>query len=100
MRDLGSLTLAGGRPVPITVRRQLGNLLHGLVTPGDAANGALLTRSDDEQNFSIARPVFPPAGRYVLWQYDLDLGGAQVEAVTITAGRNAELILAGVSLVE
>ena len=64
------------------------------------AFGTLLTRTDDQANYSIVRPGFSPAGRFVLWQYDLALDGTPIEALTFTAGKAEELMIVGVSIVE
>jgi hypothetical protein len=84
---------------PIVLGRETGNLVQGLVNPGGNATGIFLDRTTPDQVFPVARPVFAPAGRPVLWQYDRHIDPATA-TVVITAVPGADLVVAGMSVVE
>lgn len=100
MREVGAVEVKGEAALrqPLVVRREIGNLASKIMVPGDVENGKSLSKNATGEIFPVCQPTFSRGGRQVLWQYDLAVGG-NVDALTLTAGKNTGIAVAGVTAI-
>ncbi|MBN8216395.1 MAG: family 20 glycosylhydrolase [Spirochaetes bacterium] len=101
MREIGAVELTGGAALrqPLVVRREIGNLVSKIIIPGDVENGKVLTKGTSGEVYPVCQPAFSAGGRQVLWQYDLAVDG-EVDTLTLTAAKNAGIVVAAVTGLE